>query len=127
MSPSTTSWVKGVKLRLQLAKPIAGGSKPRWCAISPGRGLRELPMTDNLLPEQILEGHCYLLRADNGVRVHARVDEITESALEIPLARIRALDVRFYWRRGEGKWSDSCVSLSLEAFFVRAEKEIPCE
>jgi hypothetical protein len=53
-------------------------------------------MTDDLLPEQILEGHCYQLRADNGVRISARVDEITESGLEIPLARIRALNVRFY-------------------------------
>ena len=84
-------------------------------------------MPDNLLPEQILEGHCYQLRADNGVRVNAKVDEISESVLEIPLARIRALDVRFYWRRADGKWSDSWVSLSLEAFFIRAEKEIPCD
>jgi hypothetical protein len=84
-------------------------------------------MSDNLLPEQISEGHCYQLRADNGVRVNAKVHEITESGLEIPLARIRALNVRFYWRRGDGKWSDSLVSLSLEAFFIRAEKEISCE
>ena len=84
-------------------------------------------MPDNLLPEQILEGHCYQLRADNGVRVNAKVHEISESVLEIPLARVRALDVRFYWRRADGKWSDSWVSLSLEAFFIRAEKEIPCE
>jgi hypothetical protein len=84
-------------------------------------------MADDLLPEQILEGHCYQLRADNGVRVHAKVDEITESGIEIPLARIRALNVTFHWRRGDGKWSDSCESLSLEAFFIRAEKEIPCE
>jgi hypothetical protein len=82
---------------------------------------------DNLGPEQILEGHCYQLRADNGVRIHAKVHEITESGLEIPLARIRALNVRFYWRRGPGKWSDNWVSLSLEAFFIRAEKEISCE
>ena len=84
-------------------------------------------MSDNLLPEQISEGHCYQLRADNGVRVNAKVHEISESGLEIPLARIRALNVSFYWRRGDGKWSDSLVSLSLEAFFIRAEKEIPCE
>jgi|HubBroStandDraft_5_1064220.scaffolds.fasta_scaffold215366_1 hypothetical protein len=84
-------------------------------------------MSDNLLPEQISEGHCYQLRADNGVRVNAKVHEISESGLEIPLARIRALNVSFYWRRGDGKWSDSLVSLSLEAFFIRAEKEIPCD
>jgi hypothetical protein len=89
--------------------------------------LPELRMSDNLLPEQILEGHCYQLRADNGVRVRAKFDEITESGLEIPLARIRTVNVSFYWRRGDGKWSDNCVSLSLEAFFIRAEKEIPCE
>jgi hypothetical protein len=83
-------------------------------------------MSDNLLPEQISEGHCYQLRADNGVRVSAKVHEITRG-LEIPIARIRALNVRFYWRRGDGKWSDSLVSLSLEAFFIRAEKEISCE
>ena len=65
--------------------------------------------------------------ASYGVRVNAKVHEITEGGLEIPLARIRALNVRFYWRRGDGKWSDSWVSLSLEAFFIRAEKEIPCD
>jgi hypothetical protein len=37
-------------------------------------------MSDNLLPEQISEGHCYQLRADNGVRVSAKVHEITERA-----------------------------------------------
>ena len=84
-------------------------------------------MSDDLLPEQILERHCYQLRADNGVRVNAKVHEIIESGPEIPLVRIRAFNVRFYWRRGDGKWSDSCVNLSLEAFFIRAEKEIPCD
>jgi hypothetical protein len=84
-------------------------------------------MSDNLLPEQISEGHCYQLRADNRVRVNAKGHEITESGLEIPIACIRALNVRFYWRRADGKWSDSWVSLSREAFFIRAEKEIPCE
>src|SRR5580704_17877949 len=79
-------------------------------------------MSDDLLPEQISEGDCYQIRADNGVRVYAKVHEITESGLEIPIARIRALNVRFYWRRADGKWSDNLVSLSLEALLGRRKK-----
>ncbi len=87
-----------------------------------------------LAPDQILEGRCYQLRADNGVHIIVRVHEITDTGIEIkehpshaPVARIRTPHVRFYWRNAERKWSNSWVAISLETFATRAEKEIPCE
>jgi hypothetical protein len=88
-----------------------------------------------LAPDQILEGRCYQLRADNGAHIIARVHEIREGGgvemrehpSEAPVARILIRSVRFYWRKAGGEWSSSLAEISLEAFASRAEKEMPCE
>jgi hypothetical protein len=57
-------------------------------------------------PDQISQGHCYQLRADNGVRIVAKVHEITDDGIKIreypsdaPVATIATRWVRFYWRK----------------------------
>jgi hypothetical protein len=85
--------------------------------------------------DQIKTDCCYLVRADDGREIIAKIVKIIDRKLTLlnekggPLATMRFNTARFHWRRTEkgSPWSDSHQQLSIADFALRAEKEVACD
>jgi hypothetical protein len=88
-----------------------------------------------MAPDQIRADRCYLLRADNGREIVAKVIKIREHPLTLlnenheQPAVMRFNKVLFLWRQTiEGSpWSGGYQNLSVTDFAIRAEKEVGCD
>jgi hypothetical protein len=88
-----------------------------------------------MAPDQIKIDRCYLLRAENGREIVAKVAKIFENRLtllsedRVQLAAIPIRTAQFLWRQTvEGSpWSGSHQLLSVANFAECAEKEVACD